>query len=74
MTDDSFWEELYKDIPIPLQPGEKTLPMMIEDIGRKIDHHTMTKQVDKWIEEGKLIFVGIRITNTGNIAKAYKKV
>lgn len=72
--DDAFWKELYTDIPIPLQPGEKTIPMMMEEIGSSIDRHTMERQIKKWIEEGKLEYVGERITATGNRAKAYKKI
>jgi hypothetical protein len=72
MIDDKFWEEIYRDIPIALQPDEKTIPMMIEESGRECDYKTMSRQVKLWIREGKLVFVGMRMYN-GNYAKAYKK-
>jgi hypothetical protein len=69
---DEFWDELYKDIPLPLQPGEKTITMMMEEIG-SLDRHSMDRQIAKWIVEGKLICVGERLTIGNNRAKAYKK-
>ena len=71
MIEDGFWEELYKDIPLPLQPGEKTIAMMIEELG--IDRHSMDRQINKWIKEGKLICVGERLTIGNNHAKAYRR-
>lgn len=73
ISHDDFWEELYKEIPIPLQPGEKTIPMMIEELGRHCEHGTMDIKVKKWVAEGKLIFVGIRMTDSGRLSKAYRK-
>jgi len=68
---DDFWEELYKDIPEPLQPGEKTVTMMMEEIGN-LDRKSMERQIAKWIAEGRLICVGERFTIGNNRAKAYK--
>jgi len=73
MIEDGFWEELYKDIPLPLQPGEKTIAMMIEELGNNMDRKSMERQASKWIREGKLICVGDRLTIGNNRAKAYRK-
>ena len=70
---DDFWNELYKDIPIPIQDGEKTTRMMIDELEREIDFHTMRSQIKRWVKEGKLISVGARIVE-GKLSQAYKAV
>ena len=72
MNDDA-WDELLKDIPIELQPGEVTVPMLIERLDRPIDYKTMKKQVERWVEEGKAVRVGKRIYNNAS-AEAYKVI
>ena len=72
ISHDEFWDELYKDIPIPLQPGEKSIPMMIQETN-VTGYHCVERQVKKWVKEGKLIYAGIRISDTGHYVKAYKK-
>jgi hypothetical protein len=74
IDESDFWNELYKDIPEPLQSGEKTVNMMIEETGKEMNHHSMDKQIKKWVSDGKLICVGNRITVGGYRAKAYKLV
>jgi len=71
---DDFWNELYKDVPVEIQEGEKTIRMMIEETGKNFMHTTMQLQINRWIKEGKLIYVGRRILPDGKIAKAYKAV
>jgi len=74
ISNDDFWKELYKDVPIPLKPGEKTVPMMIDEIpDRSCEYQTMSNMVKKWVKEGKLVSVGMRISN-GKLAQAYKVV
>jgi hypothetical protein len=70
---DDFWNELYRDVPIEIQEGEKTLRMMIEEIDRGMTHDTMKAQVKRWIKEGKIVSVGFRIVG-GKLAQAYKAV
>jgi len=71
---DAFWDELYADVPRPIQPGEKTIQMMIEDTGREdMDFKTMRRQVRVWVRAGRLVSVGNRIYN-GKLAEAYKAV
>jgi len=72
ISHDEFWDELYKDIPIPLQPGEKSIPMMMLE-NNVTGYHCMERQVKKWIKEGKLICVGERIGEEGHYVKAYRK-
>ena len=69
---DEFWDELYKDIPIPLQPGEKSIPMMMLETN-VTGYHCIERQVKKWVKEGKLIYVGIRIGEADHYVKAYRR-
>jgi hypothetical protein len=71
-TYNDFWNELYKDVPIMLQPGEKTVSMMIEEIGRAMEFDTMKRNVNRWVKEGKLISVGTRLVK-GRHAQAYRR-
>jgi hypothetical protein len=73
INESDFWEELYKAVPILIQPGEKTIPMMMDELDREVTHNTMSNQVKQWVKEGKLVSVGMRISN-GKLAKAYKPV
>ena len=72
ISHDEFWDELYKDIPIPLQPGEKSIPMMMLE-NNVTGYHCMERQVKKWIKEGKLTCVGDRIGEANHYVKAYRK-
>lgn len=67
-----FWEELFKDVPVMLQDGEKTISMMINELGRPMDFKTMQNQVKRWVAEGKLEPVGKRIVANGKAAEAYR--
>lgn len=68
------WDELYQDVPNLIQAGEKTVPMMINELGRPMEFKTMQRQVKKWLAEGKLTSVGKRIDANGKLAEAYKVV
>ena len=68
------WQELYAEVPILIQEGEKTVRMMMDELGRDIEFKTMQRQIKMWVNDGKLKSIGKRIDPNGKLAEAYKVV
>jgi response regulator of citrate/malate metabolism len=64
------WVALYDTAPKYLQEGEKTITQISREMN--IDMKTAKRFVAQWVEEGKLIEVGIRRSHSGRPGMAYK--
>jgi hypothetical protein len=69
-TEDDLWDALYSTLPPELGPGEKTIAMIAHEMGR--DYKATKRLVAVWLENGKLVHVGIRASPFGKPADAYK--
>jgi len=71
--DDDTWDDIYNMFTQPLQEGEKTIKMMMEERGIKTSRRAMQDRVDRFVIDGKLIFVGKRLVGS-RLSNAYKLV
>jgi|WetSurSiteA1Bulk_404760.scaffolds.fasta_scaffold115734_2 hypothetical protein len=64
------WVALYDTAPPFLQDGEKTVTQISREMS--IDMKTAKRFIAQWVQEGKLIEVGMRRSHSGRAGLAYK--